>query len=37
MFGIFDVFRKKRDEGTQFSDALGFATLYFAYQPYMNG
>lgn len=36
MFGILDLLRKKR-EGTQISDALGFATLYFAYQPYLNG
>lgn len=37
MFGILDLFRKKREGGTQISDALGFATLYFAYQPYLNG
>lgn len=36
MFDILDLFRAKR-EGTQISDALGFATLYFAYQPYLNG
>lgn len=37
MFGILDMFRKKRGEAkTQVSEELGFATLYFAYQPYLN-
>lgn len=37
MFGILDLFRKRRGKSTQVSEELGFATLYFAYQPYLNG
>lgn len=37
MFGILDLFRKRHGKGTQVSEELGFATLYFAYQPYLNG
>lgn len=38
MFGILDLFRRKRGgKDTQVSEELGFATLYFAYQPYLNG
>lgn len=38
MFGILDLFRKKHGgTNSQVSEELGFATLYFAYQPYLNG
>lgn len=37
MFGIFDLFHEKQGgKGTQISEVPGFATLYFAYQPYLN-